>query len=141
MVDTLIFIENSTDLDKINKNELISENSKIFSFNIDVHKILEKEKIFHEIAENYLDKDDKLQIFDSTVFYYDWYEHIPSKNLELNGINLLGMLDTAELHQLFINKLTTFLIIKHILKTFLLFLKIYLKVNFKYFIIKYIYLT
>jgi len=116
LVDTLIFIENSTDLDKINKNELISENSKIFSFNIDVHKILEKEKIFHQIAENYLDKDDKLQIFDSTVFYYDWYEHIPSKNLELNGINLLGMLDTAELHQLFINKLTTFLIIKHIIE-------------------------
>ena len=113
MVDTLIFIENSTDLVKINKNELTSVNSKIFSFNSDTHKILEKEKISHEIAENYINKDDKLRIFDSTVSNYNWYERIPSKNLEFNGVNLLGMLDTAELHQLFIKKLTLFLIIKH----------------------------
>jgi len=86
----------------------MSANSKIFSFNSDTHKILEKEKISHEIAENYIDKDDKLQIFDSTVSNYNWYEHISSKNLEFNGVNLLGMLDTAELHQLFIKKLTSF---------------------------------
>jgi len=116
LVDTLIFIENPTDVVKINKNELMSANSKIFSFNSDTHKILEKEKISHEIAENYIDKDDKLQIFDSTVSNYNWYEHISSKNLEFNGVNLLGMLDTAELHQLFIKKLTLFLIIKHIIE-------------------------
>jgi hypothetical protein len=116
LVDTLIFIENSTDLVKINKNELTSVNSKIFSFNSDTHKILEKEKISHEIAENYINKDDKLRIFDSTVSNYNWYERIPSKNLEFNGVNLLGMLDTAELHQLFIKKLTLFLIIKHIIE-------------------------
>ena len=116
MVDTLIFIENSTDIVKINKNELTSINSKIFSFDIDVHKILEKEKIPHEIAENYLDKYGKLKIFDSTVSNYNWYERIPSQNLKFNGINLLGMLDTAELHQLFIKKLTSFLIIKHIIE-------------------------
>jgi len=116
LADTLIFVESPTDLLKINKNILISKNSKIFSFNIYVHKILEEEKIIHEIAENYLDENDKVKIFDSAISHYTWYDRISSTNLELEGVNLLGMLDTAELHQFFINGITFFLIIKRIIE-------------------------
>jgi len=116
LTNTLIFIESKNDLNKINKDILISKDSKIFSFNIYAHKILEEKKIPHEIAENYLSKQDKINIFDLTIVNYTWYEKIPTNNLHFNGINLLGMLDTAELHQLFIEKLSLFLIIKHIIE-------------------------
>ncbi len=116
MTNTLIFIESVNDLNKINKHILISKNSKIFSFNIHAHKILKEKKIPHEIAENYLSKEDKTKIFDLTVLNYTWYEKIPTNDLHFHGINLLGMLDTAELHQLFIEKLSLFLIIKHIVE-------------------------
>lgn len=116
MADTLIFIESPTDLLKINKNKLKSQNSKVFSFNIYVHKELEKEKITHEIAENYLDENDKIKIFDSTISHYAWHDHISSPRLELDGVNILGILDTPELHQFFINGITFFLIVKRIIE-------------------------
>lgn len=112
---TLFFLENPTDLNKINANLLSS--AQIFSFNIYGHKILEKKKIIHKIAEDYLDENDKTTIFDTAISHYDWYNNSQiTTTLESDGINLLELLDTAELHQLLVYGLTNFLIIKRIIE-------------------------
>lgn len=81
------------------------------------HKILEKEGILHEIAENYLSKDDREKLFDTTVGYYEWYKNKPIlKDLEMESVNLLSILDTGELHNYLIKVLKDFLIIKRIIE-------------------------
>ncbi|PBO85616.1 MAG: hypothetical protein COA77_03305 [Thaumarchaeota archaeon] len=101
----------------IHKKNLNSSQSKIFSFNITVHKTLEKEKITHEIAETYLSSDDRLKIYDFTLNLYRWYDDDSiSKQIEFENVNLLELLDTAELHHLLITNLFNFLLIKRILE-------------------------
>ena len=80
------------------KSLIKNEEIKIFSLNYTVHSFLKENKILHDIGEELLNENEINAIFDKTVSLYNWYERIPSKNLEFNGVNLLGMLDTAELH-------------------------------------------
>ena len=93
------------------------ENVKVFSFNMKIHKILDKNHIQHEIADSYLTKSDKLKIFDLTISYYDWYDNKEfSDSFDFNGVNLLSLLDTAEFHQHIIECLFDFLTIKRIIE-------------------------
>ena len=111
----VILIDNVDYAQIINKKFKQSE-AKIFSFNIYVHKKLSGDGIKHEIAENYLSIDDRTKLFDLVVSYYDWYKaNQIFKNLEFEGVNLLGLLDTAELHQHLLANLLNFLIIKRII--------------------------
>jgi len=116
LVDTLIFVNSADDL-KVLRNTKQSSNLKVFSFNIHAHKLLESEKIPHEIAENYLSHNDRLQIFDTTVSLYDWYKQKPITNeVRIEDINIFGILDTAELHLFLIKTLYNFLTIKRIIE-------------------------
>lgn len=117
LAHTLIFIENPTDLKVLSLSQLKSSESKVFSFNIHSHKILEEKSINHEIAENYITYDERLKLFDLTVSYHEWYKRNPIlKEFELEDINLLGILDTAEFHQYLLHQLISFLIIKRIIE-------------------------
>ena len=93
---TLVFIDNTNELDKLSKNLINSPEAKIFSFNITVHKFLEDKKIEHEIAESYLSKEDYFKIFDTTASFWEWHK---SKSIEQEfqyvGVNVLGLLNTA----------------------------------------------
>ena len=110
-------INTQTDLNVINIKQLESPQSKIFSFNIDVHKMLESEGIKHEIAENYLSRAERLKLFDFVTSYHDWYNNKPLlKDLEFEGINLLGLLDTHEFYSYLIPELSSFLTIKRIIE-------------------------
>jgi hypothetical protein len=93
-----------------------SQTSKIFSFNAHTHKTLEKETIPHEIAENYLSSEDRSSAYDLTLNLYQWYnKNSTLKSFEFENINLLGMLDIAEFHDLIINNLINFLLVKKII--------------------------
>ena len=114
---TLIFIDNTNELDKLSKNLINSPRTKIFSFNITVHKFLEDKKIEHEIAESYLSKEDHFKIFDTTVSFWEWDK---SKNIDnefqYEGVNVLGLLNTAEFHHFLVRELYKFFIIKRIIE-------------------------
>jgi glycosyltransferase involved in cell wall biosynthesis len=113
---TLIFIDNTNELDKLSKNLINSPEAKIFSFNITVHKFLEDKKIEHEIAESYLSKEDYFKIFDTTVSFWEWHK---SKSIEqefqYENVNILGLLNTAEFHHFLIREHYKFFIIKRII--------------------------
>jgi len=114
LTNTVVLISSPTELDILNKD---IQNANIFSFNIQTHKALEKNQIQHEIAENYLSDADKITIFDLTVSCYNWHEMKEfSGEFEFEGINLLSLLDTAELHQHLIKCLSDFLMIKRIIE-------------------------
>ena len=113
---TLVFIDNTNELDKLSKNLINSPEAKIFSFNITVHKFLEDKKIEHEIAESYLSKEDYFKIFDTTASFWEWHK---SKSIEqefqYENVNILGLLNTSEFHHFLIRELYKFFIIKRII--------------------------
>ena len=113
----LIFVDTGDDLSDFNKSQLKSSMTTVFSFNIHVHKLLEESGIPHEIGENYLSKEDHYKVFDKTVSYWEWFKNNSTlKELELENINLLDVLDTAELHQVIIRELYIFLTMKRIIE-------------------------
>ena len=116
MVENLVILKSIND-SKESIAKLPRVSSKIYSMNYQVHKILEKSLIEHEIAEEILEENDINEIFDKVVSLYDWYNLIPNnEKLKFEGINVLGLMDTAEFHIFLIRKLYELSIIHKILK-------------------------
>lgn len=115
MTSKIILISDITDFDIIPKSIINQDNTKIFSFNLDVHKKLELEKIEHDLADNILNKNERLQIFDKSLEFRSWYSNLSSNDLELEGVNLLKILDKHELHSLLMPLLIKFVTIKKII--------------------------
>ena len=117
MEKTLIFVDTDTDISDFNTSRLELSQSTVFSFNVHTHKLLEEKGIQHEIGESYLSEEDHYKIFDKTVSYWEWFKNNPAfQELELEGVNLLSVLDTSELHQLIITELYIFLTMKRIIE-------------------------
>ena len=115
MSNKIILISDLTNIHKIEKSKL--KNSKVFSFNIQSHKYLEKLNVNHTIAENYLSEHERIKIFDLVTHNHNWYEKINKlKDLEFQQINLLGLLDTVEFHTYLMNEVINFFIIKKIIE-------------------------
>jgi len=113
--DTIVLVESIVDVEKIKK--IISKDVRILSFNFHTHIALTKENIQHNFAEDYLTSTDKLMIFDKTASFHNWYKDKEFvRELDLNGINILGILDTAEFHMLLIHHIRNFLILKRIIE-------------------------
>ena len=113
--ETITFIDSIEDFNTIDSGKLKS--SKVFSFNIDGHKFLEKEKINHIIAENYLEKDDRGKIFDYAINLWNWYNNdILKTEFNFENINLLSVADTSEFHQIIIREIFNFFVIKRVLQ-------------------------
>ena len=89
----IILITSISDLDQIPNNLLKSNETKIFSFNLEVHLELKHQKIEHIMADNLLDLEERLKIFDKMAEFRTWYSKIPNTDFELEGVNLLKILD------------------------------------------------
>ena len=117
MTKTFVFIDDTSEFYKLSKNLINSSEAKIFSFNITVHKFLEDKKIEHEIAENYLSKEDHFKIFDTTVSLWEWHKSESiDKEFQYEGINILGLLETGEFHHFLVREIYKFFVIKRIVE-------------------------
>ena len=115
MEKSIFLIDNTNELDSFDFRNI--KNTKIFSFNIKTHKFLEEKKINHVIAERYLDEEDHKKIFQKTISLWNWYENKQfDEKLKYEGKNILGLLDTAELHQILVREIYSFLNLKRILE-------------------------
>ena len=102
----------------IKDHSTIKENSntKIFSCDYTSHKKLQELGIAHSMAENILGYDQRIEIFNMAKKFQNWHQDDSLKEFNLNGVNLLGLLDGIELHLLIIEKLINFFMIKKILE-------------------------
>ncbi len=115
MQEIITFVDSVEDFNAFNFEKLNS--TKIFSFNIEGHKFLEKKKFKHHIAENYLEKEDKNKIFDYAISLWNWYDNdVLNKEFDFEGINLLSVADTSEFHQIIIREIFNFFVIKRVLE-------------------------
>ena len=117
MAKIFIFLDNTNEFYKLSKNLINSSETKIFSFNIIVHKFLEDKKIEHEIAESYLSKEDHFKIFDTAVSFWEWHKSKSIDNeFQYEGVNILGLLETGEFHQFLVAEIYKFFVIKRIIE-------------------------
>lgn len=118
MANTLILIENPTDLQVLNVTKSESYESKVFSFNTTTHKFLNKENIRHEIAENFLSDDDRVKLYDLiTLCTTQWRSNTSIlKNLEFETVNMIEMQDLGELRYYITDVLLNFVTIKRIIE-------------------------
>ena len=112
----IILITSILDLDEIPNNLLKSNETKIFSFNLDVHLELKNQKIEHIIADDLLSLDERLKIFDKMTEFGSWYSNIPGIDFELEGVNLLKILDRNEFLTYLLPILINLAIIKKIIE-------------------------
>ena len=116
MQENFIFINDPEQIKKIDLDEI--HNSTVFSFNIYVHKELEKKNISHKIAETYLSKNDKIEIINKTIELLKWHnEDFLNSSFNLYDVNFLSLLDTNELNFLILDHLYDFVIIKRIIES------------------------
>ena len=95
-----------------------TEYSKIITFDYTSHKNLQQLDVKHSTAESFLNNDERLWIFDTVKKFQNWYnDNAEFKIFELEGINLLGLLDGIELHTFLMEKLIDFWTIKKIIES------------------------
>lgn len=85
----IALIDSNTKIDTI-KNHLKKHSQlKIITFDFESHKLLTKNKILHDLSDNYIDNKDLELIQKSSYHFSKWYE-IPNleKQLCYKGINL-----------------------------------------------------
>ncbi len=113
----IVLIDHVDDL-KISGIKQRLHDSKIFSFDLTVHKILDQNKIIHEFADQYISTEDRSKLFELSLSLADrWYKNIPfTKEFELSGVNLFGLFDTFEFQQYIVHIMIRFLTIKKILE-------------------------
>lgn len=116
MVKSIILIENIVDLQTIPKNLIDDPNNKKISLDYEVHNKLELEKIDHQIGEELLDQDERLQIFDKVTEFRNWYSNLPSSEYIYEGVNILKLADSHEFHSFLMPKILNFIIIKKIIE-------------------------
>jgi len=92
----IILVNTISDLSVIPKNLLDENDTKIFSFNLDVHTELKSKKIEHKIADDILTLDERLKIFDNLKEFQSWHSQLNTNEYDLEGINLLKILDRNE---------------------------------------------
>lgn len=112
----IILITSISDFEQIPIKLLKSNETKIFSFNLDVHLKLKNQKLKHTIADNLLTLDERLEIFDKMAEYRSWYSKISGRNFELEGVNLLKILDRNEFQTYLLPILINLVIIKKIVE-------------------------
>ena len=104
------------DLETIPKDFLKDKHVKIFSFNLDVHTKLQSLNINHELADDFLSLDERLNIFDQMIKFRLWHSQVSNDDCNLEGMNLLKMIDSNEFQSYVMPNLINLVIIKKIIK-------------------------
>lgn len=115
MTQNIVILTSVSDFNAIKSEKLFKENTKIFSFGLDVHEKLDSKNIVHEIADNLLSEKDRVNLFKKCMFFRSWQSQIPTDDFIFKGINILKIFDTNEFHSFIILFLIKFLTIKKIL--------------------------
>jgi hypothetical protein len=112
----ILLIDSDTSFEEIDQHMLRKDT--VICFDFDSHKKLEQLEISHEIADDYLNRTERMQLFDTVVSLYTWYQKDPIFNeLEFEGTNLIGVMDSLEFHLFLLSSLIKFSIIKKIVET------------------------
>jgi len=114
-LETIILLDETYPILENKETLLKNNNTKIFSFNIDVHNQLTKQKIEHEIADNLLVLNERLELFSKSLEFLSQYSNASLEEMNFEGVNLLKIFDSHEFHSYLMPVLLNLIIIKKII--------------------------
>jgi len=113
---SIILVGEISDLEALPHNIFSDRNTKVFSFDSSAHKQLESKKINHEMADNLLTQEERLQLFDKAIGFLSWHSTITSSDFTFDGVNLLKLYDSHEFLSYLLPNLINLIIIKKIIE-------------------------
>ena len=115
MTDKIFFLSDIND--KIMIKRIINSESMIICFDLKTHYYLKEQNIEHKLSEDYLTEREKEDVFQLAVNLWNWFEKEDIFNqFTFEKINFFNVLDTSEFHQIIIEKIKKFAMIKRIIE-------------------------
>ena len=92
------------------------ENTTFVAADYETHKKLVDSNTKHELLDNYLQKKERLELYDFVLSKYTWYENLSRKSdFEFNNINILSLMSSLEFHEFVLTVLIKLFSIKNII--------------------------
>ena len=94
------------------------ENTTFVAADYETHKKLVDSNTKHELLDNYLQKKERLELYDFVLSKYTWYENLSRKSdFEFNNINILSLMSSLEFHEFVLTVLIKLFSIKNIISS------------------------
>ena len=87
------------DINEEKLSELKEENADFIAFDYISHKILAKNKIKHNLIDDYINENDRKEIFQFCSTCLKQYERSDESDLKFHNIDLVSIIDRNELHE------------------------------------------
>ena len=111
---SLVILDSSIQFDEFKK--FSTENTTFVAADYETHKKLADSNTKHELLDNYLQKKERLELYDFVLSKYTWYENLSRKSdFEFNNINILSLMSPLEFHEFVLTVLIKLFSIKNII--------------------------
>ena len=113
---SLVILDSSIQFDEFKKFSM--ENTTFVAADYETHKKLVDSNTKHELLDNYLQKKERLELYDFVLSKYTWYENLSRKSdFEFNNINILSLMSPLEFHEFVLTVLIKLFSIKNIISS------------------------
>ena len=113
---SLVILDSSIQFDEFKK--FSTENTTFVAADYETHKKLADSNTKHELLDNYLQKKERLELYDFVLSKYTWYENLRRKSdFEFNNISVLSLMSPLEFHEFILTVLIKLFSIKNIISS------------------------
>ena len=113
---SLVILDSSIQFDEFKKFSM--ENTTFVAADYETHKKLVDSNTKHELLDNYLQKKERLELYDFVLSKYTWYENLSRKSdFEFNNISILSLMSPLEFHEFILTVLIKLFSIKNIISS------------------------
>ncbi len=113
---SLVILDSSIQFDEFKKFSM--ENTTFVAADYETHKKLVDSNTKHELLDNYLQKKERLELYDFVLSKYTWYENLSRKSdFEFNNINILSLMSPLEFHEFILTVLIKQSSIKNVISS------------------------
>ena len=104
------------DINEEKLSELKEENADFIAFDYISHKILTKNKIKHNLIDDYIDENDRKEMFQFCSACLKQYEKFDESDFKFHNIDLVSVVDRNELHEFLMDLVTKIKVLKKIIE-------------------------
>ena len=113
--NSLIILDSSIPSYEFNK--ILEIDSDIIAVDYETHTKLVDSNKKHELLDNYLEENERIDLYNFVLSKYDWYKNLSDNSkFEFNKINILSLMSPLEFHEYVLGALIKLQSIKNLLE-------------------------
>ncbi len=113
--NSLIILDSSIPAYEFNK--ILEIDSDIIAVDYETHTKLVDSNKKHELLDNYLEENERIDLYNFVLSKYDWYKNLnDNSKFEFNKINILSLMSPLEFHEYVLGALIKLQSIKNLLE-------------------------